>query len=100
MLRPSPNHGTQRLPNDDDDDLHDIYLVCACALKIIVIILRYFHMQQHCMIITNQLDNNIMILCTYSCVYLAELLQSFKRDRTFRACSVSSDRYVVTLQHS
>ena len=23
MLRPSPNHGTQRLPNDDDDD--DIY---------------------------------------------------------------------------
>ena len=20
MLRPSPNHGTQRLPNDDDDD--------------------------------------------------------------------------------
>ena len=22
MLRPSPNHGTQRLPNDDDDDVH------------------------------------------------------------------------------
>ena len=22
MLRPSPNHGTQRLPNDDDDDDH------------------------------------------------------------------------------
>ena len=21
MLRPSPNHGTQRLPNDDDDEL-------------------------------------------------------------------------------
>ena len=21
MLRPSPNHGTQRLPNDDDIDL-------------------------------------------------------------------------------
>ena len=20
MLRPSPNHGTQRLPNDDDDE--------------------------------------------------------------------------------
>ena len=20
MLKPSPNHGTQRLPNDDDDD--------------------------------------------------------------------------------
>ena len=20
MLRPSPNHGTQRLPNDDDND--------------------------------------------------------------------------------
>ena len=25
MLRPSPNHGTQRLPNDDDDDV----LLCA-----------------------------------------------------------------------
>ena len=24
MLRPSPNHGTQRLPNDDDDDDDDI----------------------------------------------------------------------------
>ena len=21
MLRPSPNHGTQRLPNDDDDEV-------------------------------------------------------------------------------
>ena len=25
MLRPSPNHGTQRLPNDDDDD--DYYVI-------------------------------------------------------------------------
>ena len=24
MLRPSPNHGTQRLPNDDDDDFISI----------------------------------------------------------------------------
>ena len=24
MLRPSPNHGTQRLPNDDDDDILEI----------------------------------------------------------------------------
>ena len=24
MLRPSPNHGTQRLPNDDDDELNII----------------------------------------------------------------------------
>ena len=28
MLRPSPNHGTQRLPNDDDDDDDDRY-VCV-----------------------------------------------------------------------
>ena len=27
MLRPSPNHGTQRLPNDDDDDDISIQLV-------------------------------------------------------------------------
>ena len=27
MLRPSPNHGTQRLPNDDDDDL------CICIMS-------------------------------------------------------------------
>ena len=24
MLRPSPNHGTQRLPNDDDDEQFEI----------------------------------------------------------------------------
>ena len=24
MLRPSPNHGTQRLPNDDDDEMETI----------------------------------------------------------------------------
>ena len=28
MLRPSPNHGTQRLPNDDDDD--DDVPECTC----------------------------------------------------------------------
>ena len=27
MLRPSPNHGTQRLPNDDDDDAQP--LLCS-----------------------------------------------------------------------
>ena len=27
MLRPSPNHWTQRLPNDDDDDIGAISLV-------------------------------------------------------------------------
>ena len=30
MLRPSPNHGTQRLPNDDDDD--DIYIYSITSL--------------------------------------------------------------------
>ena len=25
MLRPSPNHGTQRLPNNDDDDVQNVY---------------------------------------------------------------------------
>ena len=29
MLRPSPNHGTQRLPNDDDDiPRHSIHVNC------------------------------------------------------------------------
>ena len=27
MLRPSPNHGTQRLPNDDDE--HLLFVLCA-----------------------------------------------------------------------
>ena len=35
MLRPSPNHGTQRLPNDDDDDIR--LLVHAYVLKFITI---------------------------------------------------------------
>ena len=34
MLRPSPNHGTQRLPNDDDDDLSDYYSSLAFQLSI------------------------------------------------------------------
>ena len=28
MLRPSPNHGTQRLPNDDDDDYYYFEGIC------------------------------------------------------------------------
>ena len=28
MLRPSPNHGTQRLPNDDDDDDIVCHVLC------------------------------------------------------------------------
>ena len=35
MLRPSPNHGTHQLPNDDDDDLDTILrfspIVCNCS---------------------------------------------------------------------
>ena len=31
MLRPSPNHGTQRLPNDDD-----IYLKCINDISILI----------------------------------------------------------------
>ena len=31
MLRPSPNHGTQRLPNDDDDECH---LLVACHRQV------------------------------------------------------------------
>ena len=27
MLRPSPNHGTQRLPNDDDNDSYVIFIL-------------------------------------------------------------------------
>ena len=35
MLRPSPNHGTQRLPNDDndDDDIYEYHL-CNCFVEI------------------------------------------------------------------
>ena len=33
MLRPSPNHGTQRLPNDDDDDyIHSVCIMVYCAV--------------------------------------------------------------------
>ena len=37
MLRPSPNHGTQRLPNDDDDIIFiiqdDIYNTTLSSLR-------------------------------------------------------------------
>ena len=29
MLRPSPNHGTQRLPNDDDDDVGRVFVAVS-----------------------------------------------------------------------
>ena len=35
MLRPSPNHGTQRLPNDDDDDYFKMALFCYSILHTI-----------------------------------------------------------------
>ena len=37
MLRPSPNHGTQRLPNDDDDDKHHCqknYMMAPLELRV------------------------------------------------------------------
>ena len=34
MLRPSPNHGTQRLPNDDDDDWHNVHVICVSGLYV------------------------------------------------------------------
>ena len=30
MLRPLPNHGTQQLPNDDDDDIYIYVNMHAC----------------------------------------------------------------------
>ena len=38
MLRPSPNHGTQRLPNDDDDDVYvNDVLTKHCGNKVLSI---------------------------------------------------------------
>ena len=37
MLRPSPNHGTQRLPNDDDDDV--LLVMTGCRLFHIFMVL-------------------------------------------------------------
>ena len=34
MLRPSPNHGTQRLPNDDDDDTKVKGMFVYCVLSV------------------------------------------------------------------
>ena len=39
MLRPSPNHGTQRLPNDDDDD--DILQLSTTFNYNIILMLTY-----------------------------------------------------------
>ena len=34
MLRPSPNHGTQRLPNDDDDDSSSVVREVLARVRI------------------------------------------------------------------
>ena len=41
MLRPSPNHGTQRLPNDDDDD--DKYIHTFIQYKPVGSTIHYHH---------------------------------------------------------
>ena len=41
MLRPSPNHGTLRLPNDDDDDdLLNVYMYMFLDICNIYVSLR------------------------------------------------------------
>ena len=44
MLRPSPNHGTQRLHNDDDDD-DDYYEYYMSRLAISYSFLVYCHLK-------------------------------------------------------
>ena len=34
MLRPSPNHGTQRLPNDDDDNLDSLPMSATVSVPL------------------------------------------------------------------
>ena len=43
MLRPSPNHGTQRLPNDDDDEYliyNDLAQLETSRLRLLMIVNR------------------------------------------------------------
>ena len=42
MLRPSPNHRTQRLPNDDDDDDDDDDVQSHACVVSLMIMLFYF----------------------------------------------------------
>ena len=39
MLRPSPNHGTQRLPNDDDT----IIIICIICTQFVNNCLQYYN---------------------------------------------------------
>ena len=41
MLRPSPNHGTQRLPNDDDDHVCMYSSVCMCVHVYVLYVCMY-----------------------------------------------------------
>ena len=40
MLRPSPNHGTQRLPNDDYDETNRVSLINSARVTVIVTVVR------------------------------------------------------------
>ena len=42
MLRPSPNHGTQRLPNDDDDDEIDTTLIKSSLFNTSCLLVKLF----------------------------------------------------------
>ena len=60
MLRPSPNHGTQRLPNDDDDDDDDDeYSSITLMVKLM----------QHIIIILNTMTTITVASLTYFYIY-------------------------------
>ena len=65
MLRPSPNHGTQRLPNDDDDDGY--YML----LQFIIIYTIFLFGHSHFLAcIARYVHNLLVIICfLFTCAH-------------------------------
>ena len=73
MLRPSPNHGTQRLPNDDDDD-HTPFRIPVSHAKYPAGI-----------ILDSRFHSGLMFSSTQTLVFL----------RLLNTCTISAKLYIV-----
>ena len=73
MLRPSPNHGTQRLPNDDDDDDDlDYVLMSFLYLDSVLVSFSVFKLCAHLFCVFRLGAHHlfpVLILCSFlSCI--------------------------------
>ena len=82
MLRPSPNHGTQRLPNDDDDDDYDMRLSFTCCLLTGSFLCVFLSQSSHCQedIIYHCITNPLLCPVSFDVSPIFEIINIVKKN--------------------